>query len=187
LQQLSVQQMTNEKLFEFEGKIFVDANVFGETWAPDESDDETKGSSLLFKAVDMGKPVAFKKPSWANTYTEEDLKLRDHGEVSSGYWWIDLGGKELDTIDDAEEIRDELLKALCGIWDHIKNGGDHGAETLDLDWFGFLPGKRESRRLYVCQRWAGGRNGQRPGDGEEDAAERSARAYPGSTADPTKG
>ncbi|MDF1515486.1 MAG: FAD-dependent oxidoreductase, partial [Anaerolineae bacterium] len=33
-------------------------------------------------------------------------------------------------------------------WDHIKNRGDHGASHWVLDWIGFLPGKRESRR-YV--------------------------------------
>ena len=32
--------------------------------------------------------------------------------------------------------------------DHIKNHGDHGADNWVLDWVGFLPGKRESRR-YV--------------------------------------
>ena len=31
---------------------------------------------------------------------------------------------------------------------HIKTHGDHGAENWILDWVGFLPGKRESRR-YV--------------------------------------
>jgi hypothetical protein len=30
----------------------------------------------------------------------------------------------------------------------MKNGGDHGADNWELDWIGFLPGKRESRR-YV--------------------------------------
>ncbi len=34
------------------------------------------------------------------------------------------------------------------MWDHIKNRGDHGADNWVLDWVGFLPGKRESRR-YV--------------------------------------
>ena len=34
-----------------------------------------------------------------------------------------------------------------GIWDHIKNRGDHGADNWVLDWAGFLPGKRESRRF----------------------------------------
>jgi hypothetical protein len=28
----------------------------------------------------------------------------------------------------------------------MKNHGDHGAENWDLEWIGFLPGKRESRR-----------------------------------------
>jgi hypothetical protein len=50
------------------------------------------------------------------------------------------------SIDDTEKIRDELLKIAFGVWDHIKNHGDHGAENWDLEWVGFLPGKRESRR-----------------------------------------
>ena len=33
------------------------------------------------------------------------------------------------------------------MWDHIKNGGDHGADNYALDWVGMLPGTRESRRL----------------------------------------
>ena len=33
------------------------------------------------------------------------------------------------------------------MWDHIKNRGNHGADNWVLDWTGFLPGKRESRRF----------------------------------------
>jgi hypothetical protein len=105
------------------------------------------GSSLLFTARDMGRPVPFEKPPWAYTFTEADLKTRGHGEITSGYWWIELGGDKLDTITDAEAIRDELVKSLYGIWDHIKNGGRHGAENFALTWMAFLPGKRESRRV----------------------------------------
>ena len=57
-------------------------------------------------------------------------------------------GGEHDSIHDTERLRDELLKIAFGMWDHIKNRGDHGAENWALDWVGFLPGKRESRR-YV--------------------------------------
>jgi hypothetical protein len=64
-----------------------------------------------------------------------------------GYWWAEWGG-QLDSIKDSPRIRDELLSIVMGIWDHIKNGGDHGAENWALDWFGFLPAKRESRRFY---------------------------------------
>jgi hypothetical protein len=60
-----------------------------------------------------------------------------------------------DTIHDKEELRDELLKITFGVWDHIKNRGDHGAANWALEWVGFLPGKRESRRFVgdhiLCQ------------------------------------
>lgn len=166
--QISVQQMNTEKEFIITGKVFVDAtgdgmladlvgadtvigregkDVYGEQYAPDVSDHYTMGNSLMFHATDKGHPVPFVCPAWVKKYTEEDLKRRDHRELTSGYWWIELGGSKLSTIDDAEELRDELLKALYGVWDHIKNGGDHGAENMELDWVGFLPGKRESRRV----------------------------------------
>ena len=56
-------------------------------------------------------------------------------------------GKTEDIIDEYEEIRDELVSCIYGVWDHLKNGGDHGAENYDLEWVGMLPGVRESRRL----------------------------------------
>jgi hypothetical protein len=35
-----------------------------------------------------------------------------------------------------------------GVFDHMKNDEKYGADNWDIDWIGFLPGKRESRR-YV--------------------------------------
>jgi hypothetical protein len=171
-------QLSTEKEFDFTAKIFVDGTgdgflgfiagadfmrgredkaVFGEPDAQDSPDEVTMGNSLMFTTIDLGHPVEFIKPAWANTYTEEDLKFRNHknGETiwrakagtDSGYWWIELGGRVDDIISEGEIIRDNLLKALYGVWDHIKNGGDHNAENLALDWVGFVPGKRESRRL----------------------------------------
>lgn len=64
-----------------------------------------------------------------------------------GYWWIELTGEKADIIEEYEDIRDELVKCIYGIWDHIKNGGNHGAQNFDLQWVGMLPGMRESRRL----------------------------------------
>ena len=131
--------------------------TFGEPNAQDVADRFTMGNTLMFTTMDMGHPVPFHKPDWAYTYTEEDLKHRKHcdGEaiwrakagVDSGYWWIELDGWKNDIIFDGEDIRDELLKVLYGVWDHIKNGGDHGAANLVLDWVGYVPGKRESRRI----------------------------------------
>lgn len=160
--------LTNEKEYCFTAPLFVDATgdgslganagadytvgreskkTYGEGYAPDKADHYTMGNSVMFRAKDMGKPIPFVKPFWANEYTEDQLSKRDHQIISSGYWWIELGGGQQNTISDAENIRDDLLPCVYGIWDHIKNGGDHGADNYDLEWVGFLPGKRESRRF----------------------------------------
>lgn len=131
---------------------------FNESLGPDKADDKHMGSSILFHATEHDQPMPFTPPTWARKFTEEDLKLRPHAQGLSdlgeyhfcaldfGYWWIEWGG-EVDTIKDGEKVRDELLAILFGVWDHIKNGGEHDADNWALDWFGFLPGKRESRRF----------------------------------------
>ena len=120
---------------------------YGESGAPELADEKTMGMTCFFSAVDTGKPHKFIPPSWAKTLTEQDLPFRKHQLIQHGYAWIELGG-ENDSIHDTERIRDELLSYVYGVWDHIKNQGDHGAETWALEWIQFLPGKRESRR-YV--------------------------------------
>ncbi|MCD6506471.1 FAD-dependent oxidoreductase [Candidatus Poribacteria bacterium] len=161
-------QLGTEREFEFRAKIVVDAtgdgavafdagadyrmgrearDEFNESLAPEKADNYTLGSSIMFRARDMGRPVEFEPPPWAYDFpTDEDLPFRNHGRISGGFWWIEFGGM-LDTIEDNERIRDELWKLVFGVWDHIKNHGDHGAENYALEWVGFIPGKRESRRF----------------------------------------
>jgi hypothetical protein len=125
---------------------------YGESLARDRADRKTLGSTLLFMARKHDRPMPFVAPKWARKLSEKDLRLRPHAEPRGkfwreyGYWWIEWGG-QLDTIKDNEAIRDELLAVVMGVWDHLKNGGDHGAKNWALEWFGFLPGKRESRRF----------------------------------------
>jgi hypothetical protein len=115
---------------------------------PEEADAKTMGMSLLIQARETDGPQTFVPPSWAYTYASDaDLPHRGHDLLKTNYWWIEVGGEQ-HSIHDTEELRDELLKIALGVWDHIKNQGDHGAENWVLDWMGFLPGKRESRR-YV--------------------------------------
>lgn len=119
---------------------------FGESIQPEVADSKTMGMTCFFQAKDVGTPQPFEPPSWAYSYpTEESFPHRWHGWIEMGYWWVELGGED-DSIADTEKIRDELLKVVYGMWDHIKNHGDHGAENWALDWIQFLPGKRESRR-----------------------------------------
>ncbi|GAA3411277.1 FAD-dependent oxidoreductase [Paenibacillus hodogayensis] len=123
------------------------ADEYGESGANANRDAYRLGSSLLFTSRDMGKPMAFTAPEWARTFSEEDLRFRNHSTWEYGYWWVEFGGI-LDTIKDNERIRDELLAIMLGVWDHIKNSGHHPeSANWALDWFGFLPGKRESRRF----------------------------------------
>ncbi len=120
---------------------------FDEDAAPKVSDSHTQGSSVLINAREMTTPQTFIPPKWAYSYpTEEALPKRFHNIRKDYFWWIDIGG-DRDTLNDAEELRDELLKIAFGVWDHVKNHcTEFDSGNLALDWIGFLPGKRESRR-----------------------------------------
>ena len=122
---------------------------FGESIAPEVADRKTMGMSCLMQVREMTEPQKFTPPEWANKYlSDDDLPCRAHElDVWQNFWWLELGGED-DSIHDTEKIREELLKVALGVWDHIKNHGDHKADNWTLDWIGFLPGKRESRR-YV--------------------------------------
>ncbi|MBR6694355.1 MAG: FAD-dependent oxidoreductase [Clostridia bacterium] len=126
-------------------------DTFGESMALDLADKKTMGMSLMIQAHETDRKIDFMPPEWAYKFeTDEDMKNKPHdclNKINTNFYWIELGGEQ-DSIHDTEEIRDELLKIAFGVWDHIKNYGDHGAENWELDWIGFLPGKRESRR-YV--------------------------------------
>lgn len=80
-------------------------------------------------------------------YENHSDELVEKYDVKSGYWWIELGGDWDDIIKQSEDIRYELYRTVYGVWDHIKNGGDHGAENYELVWVGHQGGMRESRRL----------------------------------------
>ena len=189
---ITAYQQTTETKWVIDGNIFIDCTgngtlgylagaeyrigsegkaEFNEPDAPDEPDNNRMGNTLLFKAVDRGHSVRFKRPEFAKEFTEEQLKYRTHSTVHGakakegvddaylrmtsyststidyGYWWLELTGEKEDIIDEFEEIRDDLVSCIYGIWDHLKNGGDHGAENYDLEWVGMMPGMRESRRL----------------------------------------
>lgn len=122
---------------------------YNEEFAPEEATHEVMGMSLLIEARETDHPCPFIPPSWAYTYrTDEEMNFKPHEVLekpNTNFYWIELGG-DMDTIHDTEKIRDELLKIAFGVWDHMKNQGDHGAENWELTWIGFLPGKRESLR-----------------------------------------
>lgn len=120
---------------------------FDETIPPDVADKKTMGMSCLFQIRETDHPVKFTPPKWAYKYpTDAELPYKDHFKEDN-FWWIEVGGI-WDCVHDTDRCREELLKICYGVWDHMKNYGDHGVENWELEWIGFLPGKRESRR-YV--------------------------------------
>lgn len=161
-------QLGSELELEIKGDLFVDAtgdgtiaylagcqfrmgreakDEFDEMWAPDKPDMGIMGNSILFAVRDVGKPVHFNPPPWAEKYPADSiiLKNRFHHRLP-GHWWIEIGFP-FHTIHDNEKIRDELMRHVLGVWDHLKNQDDHGFANYALDWIGKIPGKRESRRI----------------------------------------
>ena len=127
-------------------------DLYGENLAPPTPDRFTMGNSCLLQARETHEPVSYTPPSFARKITEDEFKHRLNlndkmGFIKNNYWWIELGGMR-DTLKDAEEIKNELLSVVYGVWDYIKNSGKFNADYWDLDFVGYYPAKRESRR-YV--------------------------------------
>jgi hypothetical protein len=120
---------------------------YGESLAQAGPDKHTLGSSILLTGRKYDSPQHFRAPSWIRKFSGKELKHRPVHSYEYGYWWFEWGG-QFDTIKDNEKIRHELLRIALGIWDYVKNSGEHPASAnWALDWVGALPGKRESRRL----------------------------------------
>jgi len=113
-------------------------------------DNFTLGASLCFIARDVGEPREFFPPPWAKRFLTCDALPHRHPDLCrTGFWWNELGGV-FDMTRDTERVRDELVATLLGLWDHIKNHCPQCrdlARTWELEWFGWVPGKRETRRL----------------------------------------
>ena len=122
---------------------------FNETIPPDVADKRTMGMSILLQPRETDHKCEFIKPEWAYTFDDDKaLNGRPHKITDdTNFWWLELGGMD-DSIHDTDTLKHELLKIAYGVWDHVKNKGDHGADNWELDWVGAIPGKRESRR-YV--------------------------------------
>lgn len=164
-------QNTTEKEFEFSADMFIDCtgdgsvsakagasymfgreakSVFGEPNAVEKSDTVTMGNSIQFRSLDAGRPVPFERPEWAHDYSNAEwAKNMKWEEITSGYWWLEIGGTEWNCVSDAELTRDEMIKIIFGIWDYIKNHGGQKEKAANyyLDWVSFVPAKRESRRI----------------------------------------
>ena len=172
---LAVDVRTGQRM-RFEGQCFIDCtgdavvgvaagaecrhgkepqSMYDEPWAPEKPSPHTMGNGLKYFHRDTGEPQPFTAPPWAYRFEKcEDFRPGRHpqfitSEEIQGQWMIELGGLR-DTYADAEEIRDDLLRLILGLWDHTKNRCPRDREkatTHRLVWLGHVAGKRENRRL----------------------------------------
>lgn len=120
---------------------------WNESLGQEKPDLKTMGNSILFMSQKHERAMSYTAPEWARKYTAKDFVHRKINSFEFGYWWIELGGME-DAVKDGQKIRHDLLSVVYGIWDYIKNSGNHPeSENWALSWVGMLNGKRESRRI----------------------------------------
>ncbi len=162
-------QLTTQVWHRVEAKLFIDCSgdsilaplsgaetrigregreEFGESIAPNISDNRTMGNTVLLQIEETDTKQSFRAPNWAHYFDEKStLPSRVGNGIGHNYWWLELGGLQ-DTISDAETIRDDLIKTAWGVWDYMKNRGPQVEKLRNwrLRWLGSLPGKRENRR-----------------------------------------
>lgn len=173
LERIYAYQMTTETWYEITADFFADCTgdgsigamagvpvmhgreskeQFGESLAPEKEDEFTLGNTLLLYSREAGKKIVYHAPAFAYDIdyihalivgNDKPLSLHTSG---CDFWWLETGGSS-DTIHDGDSIRFELQRLIYGIWNYIKNSGRFDADTLELEWVGSLPAKRESRRL----------------------------------------
>ena len=127
-------------------------SMYNETRAPLEPDGHTMGGTLRYATEKVGGQTAFSAPAWAHKFDEcSDFNRGRHPQLEFGGWqWIIEYGGMVNTYSDAEEIRDELLRIIWGMWDHLKNHCSKAAAeapAYKLNWVSYVVGKRESRRI----------------------------------------
>lgn len=97
----------------------------------------TMGNTLMWKTKTGTADSSFPAVPWA-------MDVAGTRAVTGGDWDWEYGMRK-NTIDDAEHIRDHLLRAIYGNFSNAKKLAANS--KLALDWVPFIAGKRESRRL----------------------------------------
>ena len=126
-------------------------SMYQESRAPEQPDGFTMGNTLRYASQLEPKPVEFHAPAWARQFRKpSDFHKDREPQIHFGGWqWVIEYGGVLDTYENAEEIRDELLRIIWGMWDYVKNYSPRADEARNyrLTWVSYVAGKRESRRL----------------------------------------
>ena len=124
------------------------ATDFGEDTHVKTRDSMVMGMSCLIQGRETDRDIKFTPSEFVTQLSDVDVENRpmDIYDPTENFWYLELGGTE-DTIEKAEETKDKLIPLALGTWDYIKNSGKYKAGNWELEFLGFLPAKRESRRM----------------------------------------
>lgn len=111
---------------------------YGELWSPKEADNRVMGTSVLWNSERTNQRQDFPKVPWA-------MPVAGKHTASKGEWYWEYSDNELNQIDDAETIRDHMLRAIFGSFSNAKKNPKYAPNKLT--WVAYVGGKRESRRL----------------------------------------
>ncbi len=110
----------------------------GKLWSPKKADNRVMGTSVLWNTEKTQEVSSFPEVPWA-------LPVSKGHAAIGGEWYWEYSDDKLHQIDDAEEIRDHMLRAIYGSFYNAKQ--DPKNAGVRLKWVGYIGGKRESRRL----------------------------------------
>ena len=110
----------------------------GEKWSPKVADNRVMGSSVLWNSKMTETTSDFPAVPWA-------LPVSKGADSVNGEWYWEYGTNELDQIEDAEQIRDHVLRAIYGNFYTAKQKPEHARRALNF--VAYIAGRRESRRI----------------------------------------
>lgn len=116
---------------------------YNESLAPEYADTLVMGSSLQWYSKPTDKPVAFPLFEYGMAFNEQNAQFVTNGE------WTWETGMNKNQITQAEQIRDYGMFVVYSNWSFLKNRSKRKDKYArrQLDWLGYVQGKRESRRL----------------------------------------
>ena len=110
----------------------------GDLWSPAAADHKVMGASLLWYSSIGQNATTFPEVPWA-------MDVAKTHAATAGEWYWEYSDDTRHQVDDAEAIRDHLLRAIYGSFANAKK--DAANSLRYLEWVGYVNGKRESRRL----------------------------------------
>lgn len=110
----------------------------GELWSPTKPDSKVMGTSVMWNTGEADEAVYFPEVPWAMPVAKKHTATR-------GDWNWEYTDDDLNQIDDGEQIRDHMYRAIYGTFANAKK--DPKNARLELTWVAHISGRRESRRI----------------------------------------